>query len=158
MVTLHIDIRYRMHYTMYVIKKAAANRSCNLRFACTGALTTRTAAALHRRIIIPFFAPIGNILSVHWGCFSRAVKSAMQDRYLHSAFLTAKISTYCKRKEPIMIEKSLKNQYLDASNINARIHLHELYSTNKKGWFPWIFEQCPFKKAVSYTHLTLPTT
>ena len=44
------------------------------------------------------------------------------------------------------MEKSLKNQYLDASNINARIHLHELYSTNKKGWFPWIFEQCPFKK------------
>ena len=39
------------------------------------------------------------------------------------------------------MEKSLKNQYLDASNINARIHLHELYSTNKKGWFPWIFEQ-----------------
>ena len=47
------------------------------------------------------------------------------------------------------MEKSLKNQYLDASNINARIHLHELYSTNKKGWFPWIFEQCPFKKDMS---------
>lgn len=30
------------------------------------------------------------------------------------------------------MEKSLKNQYMDASNINARIHLHELYSTNKK--------------------------
>lgn len=38
---------------------------------------------------------------------------------------------------------------MDASNINARIHLHELYSTNKKGWFPWIFEQCPFKKDMS---------
>lgn len=43
------------------------------------------------------------------------------------------------------MEKSLKNQYMDASNINARIHLHELYSTNKKGWFPWIFEQCHIK-------------
>lgn len=39
------------------------------------------------------------------------------------------------------MEKSLKNQYLDASNINARIHLHELYSTNKKGWFSWLYEQ-----------------
>ena len=45
--------------------------------------------------------------------------------------------------------KSLKNQYLDASNINARIHLHELYSTNKKGWFPWILEQCPLKNDMS---------
>ena len=43
-------------------------------------------------------------------------------------------------------EKSLKNQYQDASNISARIHLHSLYSKNKQGWFPWIFEKmkmCP---------------
>lgn len=40
------------------------------------------------------------------------------------------------------MEKSLKNQYLDASNITARIHLHELYSHNTQGWFPWLFEQC----------------
>ncbi|MDO4473048.1 MAG: methyltransferase domain-containing protein [Eubacteriales bacterium] len=38
-------------------------------------------------------------------------------------------------------EKSLKNQYQDASNISARIHLHSLYSKNKQGWFPWIFEK-----------------
>ena len=39
------------------------------------------------------------------------------------------------------MEKSLKNQYQDASNISARIHLHHLYSQNEKGWFPWIYEQ-----------------
>lgn len=40
------------------------------------------------------------------------------------------------------MEKSLKNQYLDASNITARIHLHELYAHNTKGWFPWLFDLC----------------
>ena len=44
------------------------------------------------------------------------------------------------------MEKSMKNQYQNASNISARISLHSLYSQNKEGWFP-----------VSYTHLTLPT-
>lgn len=47
------------------------------------------------------------------------------------------------------MEKSLKNQYLNASNISARINLHSLYSQNSKGWFPWIFEQyriCPGMK------------
>lgn len=39
------------------------------------------------------------------------------------------------------MEKSLKNQYQDASNISARINLHSLYSQNKQGWFPWIYEQ-----------------
>lgn len=40
------------------------------------------------------------------------------------------------------MEKSLKNQYQDASNISARINLHSLYSKNPQGWFPWIYEQC----------------
>lgn len=40
------------------------------------------------------------------------------------------------------MEKSLKNQYQNATNIAARIHLHKLYSQNPKGWFTWIFEQC----------------
>ena len=39
------------------------------------------------------------------------------------------------------MEKSLKNQYKNASNISARIHLHHLYSQNQQGWFPWIYEQ-----------------
>ena len=39
------------------------------------------------------------------------------------------------------MEKSLKNQYENANNISARIRLHQQYSTNKQGWFPWVFEQ-----------------
>lgn len=40
------------------------------------------------------------------------------------------------------MEKSLKNQYQDASNITSRINLHKRYSVNKQGWFNWVFEQC----------------
>lgn len=43
------------------------------------------------------------------------------------------------------MEKSLKNQYQNATNISARIHLHSLYSTNPQGWFPWIFQQCKIR-------------
>ena len=35
-----------------------------------------------------------------------------------------------------VMEKSLKNQYQNASNISSRINLHSLYSVNKEGWFP----------------------
>ena len=41
-----------------------------------------------------------------------------------------------------VMEKSLKNQYQNASNISSRINLHSLYSVNKEGWFPWIFSKC----------------
>lgn len=37
------------------------------------------------------------------------------------------------------MEKSLKNQYQNATNISSRINLHSLYSQNRTGWFPWIF-------------------
>lgn len=40
------------------------------------------------------------------------------------------------------MEKSLKTQYQNATNISARIRLHKEYSQNKYGWFPWIFDQC----------------
>lgn len=43
------------------------------------------------------------------------------------------------------MEKSLKNQYQNSSNISARINLHTLYSQNKQGWFPWILAQSPIK-------------
>ncbi len=43
------------------------------------------------------------------------------------------------------MEKSMKNQYQNASNISARINLHNLYSQNTQGWFPWIFQQCQVK-------------
>ncbi|MBS6196207.1 MAG: methyltransferase domain-containing protein [Clostridiales bacterium] len=39
------------------------------------------------------------------------------------------------------MEKSLKTQYQNATNISARIRLHRDYSQNKQGWFPWIFQQ-----------------
>ncbi len=40
------------------------------------------------------------------------------------------------------IEKTIKKQYQNASNISARILLHQHYSTNKLGWFNWIYNQC----------------
>lgn len=40
------------------------------------------------------------------------------------------------------MENTLKAQYQNATNISARIRLHKLYTTNKQGWFPWVFEQC----------------
>lgn len=40
------------------------------------------------------------------------------------------------------MEKSLKDQYQNATNISARIRLHRDFSVNKQGWFPWIYEQC----------------
>ena len=39
------------------------------------------------------------------------------------------------------MEKSFKNQYKSATNISARINLHSLYSQNRQGWFPWIYEK-----------------
>lgn len=39
------------------------------------------------------------------------------------------------------MEKSLTSQYKNASNISARIRLHNLYSQNSQGWFPWLYEQ-----------------
>lgn len=39
-------------------------------------------------------------------------------------------------------ESRVKKQYQDASNISARIQLHQNFSTNTQGWFPWIYEQC----------------
>ena len=32
------------------------------------------------------------------------------------------------------------DQYRDDSNLNARLALHQRFSTNPQGWFPWIFE------------------
>ena len=63
------------------------------------------------------------------------------------------------------MEKSLKNQYQNATNISSRINLHSLYSQNKQGWFPWIFEQCrisrygpttfPFCRRISPSHFPI---
>lgn len=51
------------------------------------------------------------------------------------------------------MEKSLKNQYQDASNISARINLHSLYSSNPQGWFPWIYQQCQIQSGMKILEL-----
>lgn len=43
-------------------------------------------------------------------------------------------------------EKSLKIHYQNATNISARIRLHRDYSTNRQGWFPWVYERCRIEK------------
>lgn len=43
------------------------------------------------------------------------------------------------------MEESLKKQYQNATNISARINLHSLFSQNRQGWFPWIFQQLNLK-------------
>ena len=35
----------------------------------------------------------------------------------------------------------VSDQYRNASNLHARIGLHERFSTNKYGWFRWVFDQ-----------------
>lgn len=49
------------------------------------------------------------------------------------------------------MEKSLKSQYENASNISARIRLHKEFSSNKQGWFPWIFETGILPQVISHT-------
>ena len=46
------------------------------------------------------------------------------------------------------MEKSLKTQYQDATNISARIRLHRDYSTNKEGWFPWLYRQSQIRSGM----------
>lgn len=33
------------------------------------------------------------------------------------------------------------DQYVDSSNLSARVNLHTLYSTNPQGWGNWVFQQ-----------------
>lgn len=41
----------------------------------------------------------------------------------------------------INIDKKWSEQYENASNLKARIRIHELFSTNTQGWMNWFFEQ-----------------
>ena len=41
-------------------------------------------------------------------------------------------------------EDFLIKQYQNSKNLTARIQLHNLYSYNQQGWFPWLFEQIDF--------------
>lgn len=51
------------------------------------------------------------------------------------------------------MDKSLRAQYQNASNISARIQLHGAYSVNKQGWFPWVFEQCRLRDGMHVLEL-----
>lgn len=42
------------------------------------------------------------------------------------------------------MESEIVEQYKNATNLNIRISLHEQYSKNPKGWFPWLFDQINF--------------
>jgi ubiquinone/menaquinone biosynthesis C-methylase UbiE len=37
--------------------------------------------------------------------------------------------------------KSIEEQYKNSSNLNTRINIHNLYSTNKEDWHIWLFDQ-----------------
>lgn len=51
------------------------------------------------------------------------------------------------------MENSLKAQYRNSTNISARIRLHRLFSGNKQGWFPWIYEQCQITEGMKILEL-----
>ncbi len=51
------------------------------------------------------------------------------------------------------MEKSMKSQYQDATNISARINLHKIYSQNTQGWFPWLYEQCHLRPGMQILEL-----
>lgn len=44
------------------------------------------------------------------------------------------------------IESSIVEQYKNSNNLNVRISLHNQFSTNKTGWFNWLFDQIDFSK------------
>lgn len=43
-------------------------------------------------------------------------------------------------------DKKWLSQYENASNLRARIKIHEIYSTNKYGWMEWFFHELSFNK------------
>lgn len=44
------------------------------------------------------------------------------------------------------IESSIVEQYKNSNNLNVRISLHDQFSTNKTGWFNWLFNRIDFSK------------
>ncbi len=47
----------------------------------------------------------------------------------------------------------VSEQYQDESNLNARIQLHDRFSINKYGWFPWVFDQLRLSPESHILHL-----
>ena len=40
------------------------------------------------------------------------------------------------------MEHTMKMQYLNSENLSARIRLHNRFSENRQGWFPWLYQNC----------------
>lgn len=53
----------------------------------------------------------------------------------------------------INTDKKSLEQYENASNLKARIRIHELFSTNKEGWMNWFFSQISLPDKVSILEL-----
>lgn len=51
------------------------------------------------------------------------------------------------------MERELVEQYKTANNLNIRIELHNKYSTNLQGWFPWLYSQICFDQAETILEL-----
>lgn len=45
---------------------------------------------------------------------------------------------------PLDDREYVADQYQTATNLNARIFLHQGFSTNKYGWYPWVFDRLCF--------------
>ncbi|OUN61026.1 MerR family transcriptional regulator [Faecalitalea cylindroides] len=43
-------------------------------------------------------------------------------------------------------DSNIIEHYKNTKNLNVRISLHDKYSQNKQGWFPWLFEQIDFSR------------
>jgi SAM-dependent methyltransferase len=37
--------------------------------------------------------------------------------------------------------EGVREQYRDSANLDARVQLHQCFSTNRAGWHPWVFDQ-----------------
>lgn len=53
----------------------------------------------------------------------------------------------------INIDKKWTEQYENASNLRARIRIHELFSINKQGWMNWFFDQIELPEKASILEL-----
>ena len=53
----------------------------------------------------------------------------------------------------INTDKKSIEQYENASNLKARIKIHELFSTNKEGWMNWFFDQLNLPNKISILEL-----
>lgn len=50
-------------------------------------------------------------------------------------------------------DKNWAQQYENASNLRARIKIHELFSTNKEGWMQWFFKQLKLQDNIKILEL-----